>query len=92
MPMTPIGAMKIGVGSFLPNSSIDKSRREPSTIIRGTRPHFANAATFRSCVRSSPQPPWTYETSTSGQASMAFCSRIAISMGSLGTMPLNPAA
>ena len=36
----PIGAMKIGVGSFMPNSSIDKSRCELSTIIRGTRPHF----------------------------------------------------
>jgi hypothetical protein len=40
MPMTPIGAMKIGVASFMPNSLIDMSLFEPSTIILGTSPHF----------------------------------------------------
>jgi hypothetical protein len=32
----PIGAIKSGPGSFKPNSSIDKSRLELSTIIRQT--------------------------------------------------------
>ncbi len=83
--------MKIGVGSCMPNNSIDKSRLLPSIIIRGTKPHFWNAVTFRSCVRSSPQPPCTYETIWSGQASMAFFSSSPISIGSFGMMPRNPA-
>jgi hypothetical protein len=46
MPSTPMGLRKSGEGSFIPNSSIDKSRVEQSTIIRG-RPCFERGEIHR---------------------------------------------
>ena len=42
-PITPIGAMNSGVGSFIPNSSTDRSRRAAPTNIRGISPQLSNA-------------------------------------------------
>jgi hypothetical protein len=43
-PVTPIGAMKIGLGRRTPSRSIDRSRVAQSTIIRGTMPQWRKAA------------------------------------------------
>ena len=59
MPITPIGAMKMGLGSLSPNSSIERSRTAQSTIIRGVSPQAANASALRRWVDSSPHPPRT---------------------------------
>jgi hypothetical protein len=59
IPVAPIGAMNSGVGSLRPNSSMDKSRLVQSTIMRGTMPQWLNASALRSCVVSSPYPPYT---------------------------------
>jgi hypothetical protein len=58
-PVTPIGAMKSGEASGVPNRSAERSRCALSTIIRGTMPQCAKALALRRCVSSSPQPPWT---------------------------------
>ena len=55
--MTPIGLMNIGVGSRIPNKSIDISRLAAPTNIRGISPQRSNADTLMFCVCSFPQPP-----------------------------------
>ena len=46
IPFTPMGAINTGLGSFSPNNSIDRSRLEQSTIMRGTIPQWWKAAAF----------------------------------------------
>ena len=58
-PITPMGAISSGDGSFIPNSSTDRSRRVAPTNIRGIRPHWANALTLARWVCSLPAPPAT---------------------------------
>jgi hypothetical protein len=91
MPSTPMGLMKSGEGNFIPNSSIDKSRVEQSTIIRGVMPQCLKASALCRWVNSSPQPPWTYESTEGGIAAVARASSVAKSTGMAGSTPRRPA-
>ena len=90
-PMTPIGLMKIGDGSGMPKSSMDKSRCWAPTNMRGTMPQPSKAAAFASCVRSLPLPPATYESTLAGSAACACAAKSSKRIGKRGRSLRRPA-
>jgi hypothetical protein len=91
IPITPIGARKIGVGRRVPNSSTERSRSRSARNIRGTSPQWSNAVRLLRWVCSSPAPPETYDRVSGGNASSARRSNSANDIGSQGTTPESPA-
>ena len=74
----------------MPNRFTDRSRSFAPTNIRGISPQSSNAVTLTRWVRSSPEPPATYDHNDGDIAACALASSSAKDMGSDGRTPDRP--